>query len=146
MKKSATRTQTSDLRPAPRGFVALITVLVVMVVLLTIGGVISAVGQDQVSLALVYNDGEQAFAIADACAEEGSQRLKLDNSFTGTTFSLDGGTCTLTVTNTGGNNRQIIGTGTYFNATRIVQVDVTIASNTQGNAQKVKINSWKEAP
>lgn len=130
---------------APRGFIALITTLVVMTVLISVGAVISRIGQNQVALALVYNDGEQAFAIADACSEEGYERLKLDNTFTGTSFSLDGGTCTLVVTNLGGNNRLITGTGTYFNAIRIVEANVTIKSNGQGNSHKVSINSWKEA-
>ena len=130
----------------PKGFVALITVLVVMVVLVTIGVTISSIGVNQVALALTFNDGEQAFAIADACAEEGYQRLKLDSGFTGTSFSLNGGACSLTVTNTGGATRSIQGTGTYNNAIRIVLVGVTVNANSQGNTHKVKINSWKEAP
>lgn len=129
----------------PRGIVALITILVFMAVLLSIGTTIALLGQDQIALAGVYSDGERAFAIADACTEEGYARLKTNVSFTTETFTLGGGTCTVVVTNLGGNNRLIDGTGTYNNSTRIVEANVTIKINAAGSAKKISINSWNEA-
>ena len=130
---------------APQGVVALITVLVVMVTLLSIGITISAVGHDEAALTGTVEDGEIAFTIADACVEEGFAQLKLNGAYAGSSFSLDGGACTVVVTNLGGNVRLVRGQGEYRFAVRIVDANATITFNGAGNAKKIKINSWKEA-
>lgn len=133
----------------PSGVIAMLTIMIFMVVLLSIGSSIALLGQDQISLAGTFSDGEQAFAVADACSEEGYNRLLLNASTTSTSFGLNGGTCSLTISTIGSDtpsikNRLIIGTGTYRNDTRVVNVNLTIKSNGSLNANKVKINSWKE--
>lgn len=128
----------------PRGVVALVTVLVVMSVLLAMGLTVAAVGRDEIVLSGTVEDGELAFSIADACVEEGLERLKQDGAYAGSSFILDGGTCTVTVTNLGGNNRLVRGQGQYVNAIRIIDANVTITFNNQGNAKKIKINTWVE--
>jgi Tfp pilus assembly protein PilX len=133
--------------PRPRrGVVALITVLVIMAVVVTIGLTIAAVGRDEIVLSGVVQDGEQAFAIADACAEEALNRLKTDAAFTGTTLAMDEGTCVAAVTNIGGTTYKVTGQGTYRRAIRIVEADVTVKTSGGGGAVKVTINSWREAP
>lgn len=128
-----------------RGAVALITIAVFTAVLIVIGLTVSAIGNNEIILSGVFSDGENAFSIADACAEETLTRLKANSSFTGTIFTLDGGSCTSTVTNISGNDYSIIAEGTYINNTRIIDANVTINFNGQGNAHTVIINSWKEA-
>lgn len=132
-------------RQHPRGVVAMITVLVLMAVLLAIGLAIAAVGRDEIVLSGVFQDGEQAFALADACVEEGVQRFKTDGAYAGGSFTLDGGDCTVIVTNLGGDDRLVRGIGTYVRSVRIIDANVTLTFNTAGNAKKVKINSWLEA-
>lgn len=132
-------------RQRPRGIAALITVLMVMAVLVSIGLAISSIGRNEIVLSGVNEDGAVAFAIADACVEEGFSQLKRNGSFSGGSFALDGGTCSIAVTNLGGNDRLVRGQGAYRDAIRIIDADVTIAFNGQGNAKKIKINSWKEA-
>jgi hypothetical protein len=129
----------------PKGIVALVTVLMVMAVLLSIGLAISAIGRNEIVLSGVVEYGETAFSIADACTEEGLVRFKMDAGYTGSAFELDGGTCRVTVTNLGGNDRLIRGQGEYRDAIRIIEANVTLTVNAQGNAKKVTINSWKEA-
>lgn len=126
-----------------RGAVALITIAVFTAVLIVIGLTVSAIGNNEIVLSGVFSDGENAFSIADACAEESLTRLKLNSSFTGTTFTLDGGTCSGTVTSLGGNDYQIIAQGSYANNTRIIEAQISIAGNAQSHG--VIINSWKEA-
>ena len=75
----------------PRGVVALVTVLVVMATLLGIGITISAIGHDEIVLSGVIEDGETAFALADACIEEGLTQLKFNDAYGGGAFALDGG-------------------------------------------------------
>lgn len=137
--------QRSKVKGHPRGVVAMITVLVLMAVLLAIGIAVSAVGRDEIVLSRVFQDGEDAFALADACVEEGLERLKMNGAYAGGSFTQDGGTCTIAVTNLGGNDRLVRGTGQYGSNIRIVEANVTLKFNLQGNAKKVTINSWLEA-
>ena len=129
----------------PKGVVALITVLIVMAVLLSIGLAIAAVGQDEIVLSGVVQDGESAFAIADACVEEGLQRLKTNGAYAGGSFALDGGTCTVTVTDLGGNDRLVHGEGSYAREIRMIDAVVSLTFNASNNAKKVTIDSWTEA-
>ena len=127
-----------------RGVVALISLLVISAVLLAMGIAIARVGRNEVVLARIFADGEIAFNVADACVEEGLSRLKDSSLYTGGTFALDDGTCSVAVTNLGGNDRLIRGTGSYQRATRIVEANVTLSTNGQGNVVKAAINTWKE--
>lgn len=129
----------------PEGVVALISLLVISAVLLMMGITIARVGRNEIVLASVFRDGESAFDAADACVEEGVVRLKGDAAYVGGSFSLDEGTCTVVVTNLGGGNRLIQGNGSYQSAIRIVEANVTLTTNAQGNVVKATINSWKEA-
>jgi len=129
----------------PRGVVALISLLVISAVLLAMGITIARVGRNEIVLARLFADGEIAFDVADACAEEGLSRLKDDATYPGGTFALDDGTCAVAITNLGGNNRLIRGTGSYQRATRIVEANVTLSTNGQGIVVKASINAWKEA-
>lgn len=129
----------------PKGIVALLTVLIVMAVLLSIGLTISAIGQNEIVLSGIVQDGETAFAIADACVEDGLERLKADGAYASSAFSLDGGECVVTVTNLGGNDRLVRGQGSYVNEIRMIDANVTLKFNTAGDAKKVTINSWLEA-
>ena len=129
----------------PDGVVALITVLVVMVTLVSIGVTISAVANDEVVLGGVVEDGEVAFAIADGCVEEGLTRLKAEAGYAGGSFPLGDGTCALAVTVLGADTRLVRGQGSYGNAIRIIDAYVTIRSNAVGEAKKIRIDSWKEA-
>jgi len=128
-----------------KGAVALITIIVISAVLLTIGLTLSAIGHNEIVLSGVFRDGETAFAIADACTEEGLSRLKQDAGFTTTTFTIDGGSCGVTVSNISGNTYRILGTGQFKDNIRIIDANVTIKFNGQGNAKTVQINSWVEA-
>jgi len=129
----------------PRGVIALITVLIVMAVLLSIGVTISSIGQDEIVLSGVVQDGENAFAVADACVEEGLERFKTNGAYAGGSFQLDGGNCLITVTNLGGNDRLVHGEGSYAREIRMIDANVTLKFNTAANAKKVTINSWAEA-
>ena len=124
----------------------MITILIVAAVVLTIGLSIALVGRDEIVLSGVHQDGEQAFSIADACAEEGINQLKLNAAYASGSFSLDGGTCDISVVTISGNTKLLTGTGQYKNNLRIIQANVTIKTNVNGNATTVDINSWQEAP
>lgn len=131
--------------PRPKGVVALVTVLIVMATLVSLGLVIAAIGRDEILLSRTVENGARAFAVADACVEEGLVRLKSSSSYAGGSFVIDGGTCVITVTDLGGNRRLVRGQGGYEDAIRIIDADVTVTFNAAGSARKVKVNSWLEA-
>lgn len=123
----------------------MVTVLVVMSVLLAIGLTVAAVGRDELLLSGIVQDGDQAFSIADACVEEAIGRFKSDGAYAGGTYALGGGSCTVTVTDLGGNDRLLRGTAAYGSNIRGVDANVTLKFNNAGNAKKVTINSWLES-
>ena len=98
---------------APQGFIAMVTVLVMMAVLLAIGLTVASIGRDEIALAGIVQDGDQAFSVADGCAEEAIDRLKGDSAYAGGTYSLAGGACTVAVTNLGGIHRRHPGCGKF---------------------------------
>lgn len=124
---------------------ALITVMVITAILVVIGVTVSMIGNNEAVLSGIYEDGEMAFSIADACAEEGLMRLKADQSFTGTSFALDGGFCSVAVQNISGNTYLVAAEGEFANNTRVIIVNATVHFNAQGNARTALINSWREA-
>ena len=130
----------------PRGVVAMVTVMVVMSVLLALGLSVSMVGQDSAALSGVYQDGETAFSVADACTEEGTARLKANQAYIGGSFPLDGGNCVITVSVIVPNSEWLVtGTGTYARSLRIINADISLIFNGSGKAKKMIVNSWTEA-
>lgn len=129
----------------PRGVIATVTVLVVMAALLSLGLSMALVGQNAIVLSGVYQDGETAFSIADACTEEGIMRLKTNIAYSGGTFPLDDGTCTITIANLGPSNWLVQGTGTYLHSIRMVEADISLLVNSSGKARRLVINTWTEA-
>ncbi len=123
----------------------MVTVLVMMAVLLAIGLTVASIGRDEIALAGIVQDGDQAFSVADGCAEEAIDRLKGDSAYAGGTYSLAGGACTVAVTNLGGSNRAVSVAATYADNGRGIDVNVTLKTNTAANAKTVTINSWLES-
>jgi hypothetical protein len=100
------------------------------VVLLGIGST-----RDSITLDQSY----KAKALADACAEEGLQQIRSSSAFSGTgNLNFGQGTCSYTVTNTGGTTRSVTASGVVSNVTR--RVSVTISAMTP----KLVINTWQE--
>jgi hypothetical protein len=121
------------------GYVALIAVLIVGAASLAIGLTLLTTGTDSQRAALATQQSMQARSLADACAEEALQQIYTSASFTGSSNLSQGqGSCTFTVTNTGGNNRTIDTTGTVSGVVRKVKVYVTITSSS------ISITSWQE--
>lgn len=121
------------------GYVALMTVLIVGAASIAISLALLTAGTDSQRSALVTQQATQARALASACVEEALQQMHDSTSYTGTNnLSLGQGTCTYTVTNTGGSNRTIDATGTVNGDIRKLKVYATIG------ASSISITSWQE--
>lgn len=121
------------------GYIALITVLVGSAVSVAVALALLLAGTDNQRAALVTQQSAQARGLASACAEEALQQIFNSSSFTGNgNLTLGQGTCTYSVTNTGGSNRTIVATGTVNGIVRKLNVYATIG------ASSISITSWQE--
>lgn len=120
------------------GYIALISVLIVGAAALAIAVSLLITGTDTQRVTGGAQASMQARKLADACAEEALQKINETSSFTGNgDLNLGQGSCTYTVTNTGGSNRTITTSGTVNEAIRKVQVYVTITTS-------INVTSWQE--
>lgn len=119
-----------------RGYVALLSVLIVGAASIAIATALLVTATDSQRSTLVAQQSSQALSLATACGEEGLQKLYETPSYTGTTVVGIG--CTFTVTNTGGNNRQIEAHATVGTVTRRISISATVA------APNITITSWQD--
>lgn len=122
-----------------RGYITLISVLVVSTisVAITVSLVLLGVGSSRSSFAL--EQVNQAKALANLCAEEALQEINDSTPYTGTdNLTIGQGTCTYTVTNTGGQNRTITASGTVDTIIRKVSISIDAIN------PNINITSWQE--
>lgn len=125
---------------AQNGYVALMSVLIAGAVAVAVASTLLIGGADRQRESLAGQQSVQALGLATACAEEALQVMHDDTDFTGNgNITLGQGTCTYTVTNTGGSNRTVDATGTVNNVVKKVKVYVTI------NVSNLSITSWQDA-
>jgi hypothetical protein len=122
-----------------QGYIALMAVLIVGAASLAIGLALLTMGADSQRSTLVTQQSAQARSLATACAEEALQEIHDDTTFTGTgNLNLGQGTCSYTVTNTGGSNRTITSSGVVGEVTRKLEIYATIG------VSSISIISWQE--
>jgi len=121
------------------GYIILLSALIIGAVALavTLSVILLSLDAHRTSLAILQSN--QAKALANACAESGLEAIRDDDTFTGTSgLTLSTGTCSYTVTNLGGETRNVESTGTTGTVIRKVEVDLdTIYPN-------INITSWQE--
>lgn len=122
-----------------KGYVALISVLVVSAVgiAVTLSLILLGIGTSRTSFA--YEQSNQAKGLANACAEEAMQRIRDSTPFTGSdTLTLGMGTCTYTVTTQGPQSRTITANGTVGTIIRKVRIVIDRINPT------IQVVSWQE--
>ncbi len=83
-------------------------------------------------------NSNQAKSLANACAEVALEAMRENNSYTGANnVTLNGNTCTYTITNTGGTTRGITVTGTVNSIVRKLNI-------TTSTFNPLVISSWQE--
>jgi hypothetical protein len=120
-----------------KGFVAISSVLVLSVVIITlvIGITVLSIGHGQASLAVTR--GEEKIALLDGCAEEAIIRAQQDASYSGGSLVRSEGTCTVAVTKVANDwTVTITSADTQYNRT------IQLVFNRQG--RKITIASWQE--
>jgi len=121
-----------------QGYIALTSVLVVGVVLLTIGLSVSLIAISEGQLSLSGRKNESALDLTEACVEDALLHLSDANALN-TTIVLPEGTCTLVVDSQVGTAWMFTVTGTHETLTKKIQVTATRGSS-------VSVTSWREIP
>ena len=130
------------------GFIALLTVIIIGAAALILAYGAAMLGLGALEAGYVEQRGQGAFAAADGCMEEALRHLRLDPAYCSiscSTFSFTGGnpTCTISIIDLGGGQRQITGTGSVTagseNYRKTIRMSVTI-----GAGNRITVNSWQE--
>jgi hypothetical protein len=126
-----------------RGFIGLLTVIVIGAMVLALGISTAFIGQTQLTLS-AHADYEYAVrALVSSCVEESVHRLKFDSAYTGGTVPLGNDTCTVTVSGSG-STRTIAATATVNTYTKAVTATATLKQNAALNAKGWSITAWSE--
>jgi hypothetical protein len=121
-----------------KGFVALMTIVIVSAAALIIAYSASFLGLGELDMGYVEYRGSEAYYIADGCMEEALERLRLDASYTGSILSMTNGSCIMSVVTGGG-----IST-TTITASTTDSYHKKLESVTAVSGGVVTINSWEE--
>ncbi len=119
------------------GIAALLTIVIVGAAALIIAYSSSILGLGELEMSITDKKGDEAFYLADGCAEEALRKLKLDSNYTGETLNIGENSCIITVNNLGG-SLDIESTGTIENYSKKIKINLNISG---GN---ITINSWEE--
>lgn len=120
-----------------RGYIALISVLIISALLLLIGLSTSHFGISQLSMGLQRSQTQESSWLAQACAEEALMKLvESDFEYQGNeTLNINGETCTiLPIEKTGGKSQVIKVTSSAYNQTKKIKIEI----------KENKIESWQE--
>ncbi|HUQ30264.1 MAG TPA: hypothetical protein VM103_01965 [Candidatus Paceibacterota bacterium] len=122
-----------------RGYITLMSVLVLGAIGVAIATSLLLMGIDSSRASFIEVQSGQAKGLADACAEEGLEQVRLASGYTGTGgLTLGQGTCVYTVTSQGGQNRIITASGTVGTIIRKVKIILTSIT------PLLTISSWQE--
>lgn len=122
----------------PNGFITLISVLILGAVGVAIMSSLILLGLGSSRTSFAIEQSLQARGLADACGEEALNTIRGNTVYTGTTsVTLGNGTCSFTVTNTGGTTRSVTALGTVGAIIRHVTIVVATVN-------PITLTSWQE--
>jgi type II secretory pathway pseudopilin PulG len=122
-----------------KGFSTLLVVILLGSVVMTLVFVLTTSSVWSIRSSIDTKNSNQAKSLVNACAEIALEKIREDNNFTGTNNNvvLSGNTCTYTVSNTGGINRNLTVSGTVNGITRNLNI-------TTSSFNPLVISSWQE--
>lgn len=125
-----------------KGASLVIAVMVVSAALFVIAVTNINVGIGDADLSLISSKGEQAYAVAEGCAQEALRQMRRTSSYgvgAGTiTFTTSLGSCTIDIIDLGGNQRRVSVVGTTGGSSRRLMLTATVGGT------MITIQSWQE--
>ena len=95
LKSKITNFQSSDLR-IQRGFIALITILIILAIVLAVGLGLSLLSISETKMSFQKYLSSQAYYLANLCAEQALMKLKEDSNYIGNeTINMENGSCSI---------------------------------------------------
>ena len=123
------------------GVIALITVLIIMSILLTIGTTAALLGVNELQLSFSGTQAQKALQMTEICAEEAYLKLKKNSSYATGSITLTEGSCGFIISGSG-TDRTITASSTLDNFTRTITASTTLTSNPAGTAEGIEIDEW----
>lgn len=123
-----------------RGYIALISVLIISAVLLLIALGASQFSLGQSTMAIQRNQSLKSYYLAQACAEEALMRLKEDLGYRGEeVLNINGASCQILRIEGSGNKDRIIKTlSNAHNQTKKIKIEIERVN------PEIEIKSWQE--
>lgn len=133
-----------------RGFIALITVLLVSISTLLVASTLIYLSGSESLQGFQSVESLATLQIGDGCIEEALFRLKNTATYSGSSISIGNGSCDVTLIGSGGNGstREITSSSSIItsigNFTRRITASSTITTNAAGIATTTDITRWRE--
>ena len=121
-----------------KGYIALISVLIISTVVLAIAITLNLTSIDETISGLLKEQSEQSFSLADTCLEESYLRLKRDSGYIGGQLNFKQGYCSINIVSSG-NRRTITVDSNINNIIRKIKAEIRILGN-----NNVVQDSWQE--
>ncbi|MBT4209565.1 MAG: hypothetical protein HOE19_01475 [Candidatus Komeilibacteria bacterium] len=139
MLKYKLKNQPIRLRSGQAGFSLLLTIVLIVAISISIAVSILLIGIDSSKTSFANQQANHAKAIANACAEEALQEIRDSVPFSGYgNLVFSQGSCGYFVTNSGGQNRNIVVSSTVGTMVRKVEIDIDTIN------PQINISSWQE--
>jgi hypothetical protein len=119
------------------GVAALLTIVIVGAASLIMAYSASILALGDLELGYDAQKGSQAFSLADGCVEEAMRRLRLDDTYSGSSLSIGSNSCIIGISSSG-LNRTIVVTSTVDIYHKKLEAQVSISGS------DVTLNSWEE--
>lgn len=122
-----------------KGYIALTSIIIIMAVIALIAISAGLLAISESNMGLTKDLSAKAYYLADACIEEALQEINDSIPFIGTGgLTIGSGSCSFTVTSTGGQTRLIDASGTVGSITRKVEVEIDAIT------PNINITMWQE--
>ncbi len=122
-----------------RGFMALVTVVIIAATALIMSLNSSLLGLGALELGTLAAGGGEAVGLADGCVEEALRHLRVNPSYNGDPgLSIIGGSCIIEVVDLGGGERQVTVTAAAGDFTKRVSVNASLST------QSLTVSQWQE--
>lgn len=120
-----------------KGYIALITVLIVMAVVISTASTVAflAIGEGQAGLSLLK--GEDTLSFVEGCAEDALLKSRADSAYVGGTITRPEGTCSIAIS-------KIINPWTMTVTTTVTSYKRTVEIKYSRNPTGITLTSWKE--
>ena len=121
------------------GFMALLTVVIIAATALIMSLNSSLLGLGQLEFGTLAGRGGEAASLADGCLEEALRHLRVDQNYLGAPgLSLAGGSCIISLTTPGVNQRVITVVASQGDFTKTITATATLGS------RLITVDRWGE--